>query len=258
MGEEKLPGHVAHSPSARGSSGDDSWGCRTIPVWSALGTGVAVGDHPGENLARGTWHTRRLPEVRTRWVRGALGGFREGFGTRDRWRFRKAPGGWSGSLPVRVSVWAPGRVALSHGIRGKMVSASALGTGGELGRHPVGFSRLGVFGDMWHSPKEGPKGLSGRLPGHVACSEGVSEGGNFEGLSKGGFRAGFRDTWRTPKDGPEGGFNGGFEGAFGRASGTLSYSERAPKGSSGLVGSKGFPEGGSFGGVFIVGLGINT
>src|SRR5438128_1185152 len=106
----------------------------------------------------------------------------------------------------------------------------------------MGFSRLGVFGDMWYSPKEGPKGLSGRLPGHVACSEGESEGGNFEGLSKGGFRAGFRDTWRTPKDGPEGGFNGGFEGAFGRASGTLSYSERAPKGSSGLVGSKGFPE----------------
>src|SRR6266540_3913219 len=60
------------------------------------------------------------------------------------------------------------------------------------GRHTEGFSRLGVFGDTWHSPKEGPKGLSGRLLGHV------------------------------------------------------SYSERAPKGSSGLVGSKGFPEGGVF------------
>ena len=39
--------------------------------------------------------------------------------------------------------------------------------------------------------------------------------------------------------------------------GHVSDSEHAPKGSSGLVGSKGFPEGESFSEVFIVGLGIN-
>ncbi len=54
-----------------------SRGCRVMPGWYVLGTGVALGVHPGENLARGTWHTRRLPEVRTRWARGALGGFRD-------------------------------------------------------------------------------------------------------------------------------------------------------------------------------------
>ena len=131
MGKEKLPGHVAHSPSARGGlPGMIRGAAGRYPSGLRLGTGGALGDHPGENLARGTWHTRRLPEVRTRWARGALGGFREGSGTWDRWRFRKAPGGWSGSLPVRVSTWSPGRVALSHGIGG-----------GELSRLRRGFHR---------------------------------------------------------------------------------------------------------------------
>src|SRR5438132_3955548 len=136
----------------------------------------------------------------------------------DKCLFRKAPGGWSGSLPVRVSVWAPGRVALSQGIRGEIVSASALRTGDELGHHPEGFFRPGVFGDMWHSPREGPKGLSVWLSGHKAYFEGVfrltfGTRGTLRGyvpkgvakeISKGGFRAGFRDTRHSPKDGPEG------------------------------------------------------
>ena len=84
--------------------------------------------------------------------------------------------------------------------------------------------------------------LPGWLWGHVAFSEGWSGRG----------------------------FYGGFEGAFGRASGRLrkdlsvglrghvSYSERAPKGSSGLVClERGFPKGESFGRTFIVGLEIN-
>src|SRR6266511_958906 len=66
---------------------------------------------------------------------------------------------------------------------GGVVSASALGTGGELGRHPEGFSRLGVLGDTWHSPKVSPK----EFP---------------KGLS-----AGLRDAWRAPK-GSEGGLSG--------------------------------------------------
>src|SRR5438132_6924108 len=87
----------------------------------------------------------------------------------DKCLFRKAPGGWSGSLPVRVSVWAPGRVVLSHGIwgGGGLVWVSALGKGGGLGGHPEGFSRPGVLGHRWHSPREGPKGLWVWVSGHV-------------------------------------------------------------------------------------------
>src|SRR6266542_2054462 len=119
---------------------------------------------------------------------------------------------------------------------------------------------------MWHSPREGPKGHSVWLLGHKAYFEG-------------GFRLDLRDTWHSPKlcseRGCEGDFegwlpghvafsegwsgrgsDGGFEGAFGRASGRLrkglsvglrghvSDSEKAPKWSSGRVGSKGFPKGG--------------
>src|SRR6266540_5782582 len=106
---------------------------------------------------------------------------------------------------------------------GWVVSASALGTGGELGRHPEGFSRLGVLGDTWHSPKVRPKGLSGWLSGHVALSE--------------GFRRRFRRSFGV---------------AFGRASGWLrkgfsvglrehvAYSEGLRKGSFGVA----LPEGG--------------
>ena len=81
----------------------------------------------------------------------------------------------------------------------------------------------------------------------------------FEGgFRRDGFRAGCWDTWHSPKDGPEGVSTEASKGLSAGLRGHVSYSERAPKGSSGLVGSKGFPEGGgSFGEVFIIGLGIN-
>ena len=129
---------------------------------------------------------------------------------------------------------------------------SALGTDGELGRHPGGFSRLGVFGDTWLSPKEGPKGLSVWLSGHVACSEGESEGGGvrkafgvtfsrasghkayFEGV----FRLDLRDAWHSSKEGPKGFSKKAFRRVLGRlrkrflgrASGTRGILRRAPKG----------------------------
>src|SRR6266540_1736855 len=81
---------------------------------------------------------------------------------------------------------------------GWVVSASALGTGGELGRHPEGFSRLGVLEDTWHSPKVRPKGLSVWLSGHVALSDGFRRG-----LSS-GLRGSIRDTWHSPKVSPKG------------------------------------------------------
>ena len=56
---------------------------------------------------------------------------------RDTWRCRAVPG------------WSPG---WGH-------SAWALGTGGELGRHPEGFSRLGVLGT---------RGVLGMLPGMLS------------------------------------------------------------------------------------------
>src|SRR5438132_6714675 len=124
----------------------------------------------------------------------------------DKCLFRKAPGGWSGSLPVGRSVWAPGRVALSPDVWG----GGCLGFGARDRWHspkvvPKGLSLLGLrdirhiskrvfrldLRDAWHSPKLSPKGfskevskgwLSGWLSGHVACSEGWSEGGFEKGL----------------------------------------------------------------------------
>ena len=125
-GEEGLPGHVAHSPSARGRGGLPGMirgAAGWYPSGLPLGTHVASGDHPGK-LARGTWHTRRLPGVHTRWTHGALGG---------KCLFRKAPGGY-------------------------VVLVSALGTGGELSGIRKGSPGSGVFGDTWHFPREGPKG----------------------------------------------------------------------------------------------------
>src|SRR5438105_3395877 len=69
----------------------------------------------------------------------------------------------------------------------------------------------------------------------------------FEGgFRRDGFRAGCWDTWHSPKDGPEGVSTEASKGLSAGLRGHVSYSERAPKGSSGLVGSKGFPEGGVF------------
>ena len=146
MGKKRLPGHVAHSPSARGGGVFRGW------------LRGATGRYPGglcsgqvshsefirvKNLARGTWHTRRLPEVRTRWARGALGasgkflcawalggtwrirevsGFSRGE-SRDTWLARRAPGG---GLRFRHS----GQVASSGVIR---KGSSGLGYSGTRG-----------------------------------------------------------------------------------------------------------------------------
>src|SRR5438105_531552 len=101
-----------------------------------------------------------------------------------------------GNLPVGLSVWASGRVALSEA-KSKGVS------------------------------KEVSKGwLLGWLSGHVACSEGWFKGGfrkrSFGGLREGServSRSGFGNTWHSPK-GSEGGLpgwhvpKGFFEGVF--------------------------------------------
>ena len=61
-------------------------------------------------------------------------------------------------------MWASGRVALSHGIQGGLVLASALGTGGSLATFP---------GTL----------LSVDYSGRVALSEGGSEGAFSVGAS---------------------------------------------------------------------------
>src|SRR5207244_1733187 len=133
-------GALAECPG--GSSGDYSRGYRAIPGWSAArdrcrtrkSSLVGLAAHsglPGSSYVLGPSGTR-----------GAFGkypGFSRGE-SRDTWLARRALGG---GLRFRHS-----------------------GTDGELGRHPGESSRLGVFGDTWHSPREGPKGLSVWLSGY--------------------------------------------------------------------------------------------
>src|SRR5438128_516208 len=241
-------------------------GCQAIPGWSALGTGGALGDHPGENLARGTWHTRRLPEVRTRWTRGALGGFWE----------------------VPMCLGTRGHVALSGSIRDS--PGVSLGTRGLLGGLPEevygsgtrrhvslseNFRRVCCLGfgtrDRWRA-----RASSGRvLPawgirGHVACSEGRTErslGAASKGL-RGSFRLDLWDTWHSSKESAKGfskraskglsaGLRFGSERCLGRASGTRVIFR---EGSEGVFRAGRFErvsEGGSSGRTFIVGLEIN-
>src|SRR5438105_1002882 len=58
-------------------------------------------------VSRDTWWAQKMS------ARGFYG-----LGTRGHCLFRKTSGGWSRSLPVGLSVWASGRVVLSHDIRG--------------------------------------------------------------------------------------------------------------------------------------------
>ena len=144
---------------------------------------------------------------------------------------------------------------------------------------------------MWHFPKVRPKKVSkeiskgvtfGRASKHKTYFEGAfgltfGMRGMFRrrfegGFQRDGFRAGCRDTWHSPKDGPEGvsteaskghsaGLRVGSERCLGRASGHVSFSEKALKGSPGLACPErvfeGSFEGWSSGMTLIVGLGIN-
>ena len=146
----------------------------------------------------------------------------------------------------------------------------ALGTGGELGGIRRDSPGSGVFGDTWHSPREGPKGQFrkcfrgdsrqgfGDIRHISKGSFGLTFGtrGMFQrrfegGFRRDGFRAGFRDRWHFPKDGPEGGFDEDFEGlsaeasgrlrkAYRSASGTCVIYRKVPKGLLGWLVPKGF------------------
>src|SRR6266540_7083892 len=102
-----------------------------------------------------------------------------------------------------------------------------LETRGTLGRHPEGFSRLGVLGDTWRARNAPGTALSVEHSGHVAysqCSRRVLSAWAFgtrvvlgrlpDGVSRlrhtrhvahsEGFRrvalgVGFGDTWHSPK-----------------------------------------------------------
>src|SRR5438128_2527341 len=154
-------GHVAYSPSARGSPGD----------------AFACEQHPGGIPARHTWRIRVHPGFSwmrsrdTRRTRVISRGNSRREGPRDTWLARRAPGC---GLRFRHS-----------------------GTGGELGRHPEGFSRLGYSGHVSLSEASGgsitrrTRGALGSFregpmygySGHVSLSEAKSERGG----SKGGF-----------------------------------------------------------------------
>ncbi len=97
----------------------------------------------------------------------------------------------SGKLPVGLSVWASGRVALSHGIRGGL---SRLRHSGQVALSQPSrehFSRS-ITRDAWHSPKVVPKGLS------------LSGLRDIRHISKRVFRLDLRDAWHSPKLSPKG------------------------------------------------------
>ena len=64
MGKKRLPGHVAHSPSARGGLPEIIRGAaERYPGGLRLGTGVALGDHPGKFHSLDSRRTRGFWEV---------------------------------------------------------------------------------------------------------------------------------------------------------------------------------------------------
>ena len=148
-GEEKLPGHMAHSPSAPGGGSSVEWFV-ALPGDTRVVYSSGHVSHPeiirGKTRARHVAHSAASGRVLSA---GVLG---------DKCLFRKTPGGWSGSLPVRVSVWAPGRVALLHGIRGG--NCLGFGTRGRWRARASSGRVLQAWG----------------IREHVALSEGRTEG----------------------------------------------------------------------------------
>src|SRR6266540_2293730 len=126
----------------------DTWCCRQYP--GGLPVGVIHEEH-----TRDTCRTQRLPGNIIRETRGALGGFREGpisLGTRDMWRTRTAPGGFSRlGFPGHVvhskyfRTWSHGlgtrgHVVLSQRSREYSLGRS-LGTRGTFRRFPKKVSK---------------------------------------------------------------------------------------------------------------------
>ena len=135
-------------------------------------------------------------------------------------------------------MWASGRVALSHSIRGGVVSASALGTGGFLATFPGTLLSVDYSGSVALSEAESEGvfegGFEGVASGLAFGTRGVlrrivRKGGSTEaskgllaGLRVGServSRSGFGNTWHSPKGSERGlpGWHvpkGFFEGVF--------------------------------------------